>query len=222
MAGVVLFEIENSLIREWKDVSAYFFEAIRNSYGLSIDEISLADYHGKTVQETVTEILGEKAGLSAEEIKAKMELFLNELPYAHYNVAGHDKAILNDGARQLIDALKRKNFVMGAATGQLERIIRNMFDRALLRYDDYFAFGVYGDSGMHMQQILDKAMAVSRDRADSPTVSFVSSVNGHLLYAKKIGMNAVGVNVGEKSKPELSGAGIYVAKGLRDCERFIR
>lgn len=221
---VVLFDIENTLIREWKDVSAYYFEAIRNSYGLSIDYIDLSAYEGRTVQETLIDIL-EKNGLNRDQIYEKHELFLNELPYAHYNVAGHDKVVLVDGAKGLLDNLHRKGYVLGSASGQLERILRNMFERAGLSYDSYFKFGTYGDASEHMSKIIEASIDVAHKDflADRHHISFVSNSGEHVTAAHALGITAIGVINDAHSKKELEKIGVVnVVHSLKDCERLLK
>ncbi|MDE1870716.1 MAG: HAD hydrolase-like protein [Candidatus Micrarchaeota archaeon] len=217
---VVLFDTENTLIREWKDVSQYYVEAIRNSYGLTV-EVELQKYEGFTVQETVYGILS-KNGLSDDEIKAKLELFLQELPYAHYNVAGHDKAILVDGAKDLLSYLKGRDYVIGSASGQMERILRNMFERAGLDYDSYFKLGAYGDSGMHISDVIGVAIGKAKDEfsADKDQLTFISNSKAHVDAARRLGINAIGVITGAHSREDFGGE--PVAKGLNDCRRFLK
>ncbi len=221
---VVLFDIENTLVRESKDVSTYYFEAIRNAYGLSIDDINLSLYEGLTVQETLIEILS-KNGLSKDQIHEKHELFLQELPYAHYNVAGHDSAVLIDGAKGLLQSIHKKGYVMGAATGQLERILRNQFERAGLNYDSYFKFGTYGDSNEHISKIIETSIDVAHKdfKSDKHHITFVSNVKGHISAAHALGINAIGVITDAYSRKELENVGVAtVVKNLKDCEKFLK
>ncbi|MGI0100643.1 MAG: HAD family hydrolase [Candidatus Micrarchaeaceae archaeon] len=221
---VVLFDLENTLIREWKDVSSYYFEAIRNSYGLSIDDIDLSKYEGMTVQETLIDILS-KNGISRDDIYKKHELFLQELPYAHYNVAGHDSAVLVDGAKNLLRHLHSRDYVMGVASGQLEKILRNMFDRAGMHYDSYFKFGTYGDASESFSKILEASIDVAHKEflSDKHHIYFVSNTKGHVASAHSMGINAIGVITDQFSKKDLENIGmVHVAKSLKDCERILK
>ncbi len=223
---VVLFDIDNTLVREWKDVSTYFFEAIRNSYGLSIDGINLSEYEGLTIQETLFKIL-EKNGFTRDQVyeKRNLDVFMQELPYAHYNVAGHDKVVLIDGAKNLLHHAHNKGYIIGVATGQLERILRNMFERAGLNYDSYFKFGTYGDASEHISNIIETSIDVAhRDfLADRENITFISSSREHVVAAHGLGIRAIGVITDQHSKAELErgGAGIVV-KNLKDCEKFLK
>ncbi len=221
---VVLFDIDNTIVKEWKDVSQYYVEAIRNSYGLMLDELDISEYVGWTVQEIMIDILS-KNGLTKDEIYKKHELFLQELPYAHYNVAGHDKVVVVDGAKELLHRIHRKGYIMGVATGQLERILRNMFDRAGLSYDSYFKFGTYGDANEHISKIIETSVDVAHKEflSDKHHITFISSSKDHLIAANALGINTIGVVADGGSKKEFEHAGIQnIAKNLKECEKFLK
>lgn len=220
----VLFDSYNTLIREWKDVSECYTEAIRSSYGIMVDDIDMSKYQDLTVQETVTGILA-KNGIGRDEINEKMDLFLQELPYAHYNVAGHDKAQLVDGAKELLQKLHKKGYVIGTATGQMERVLRNMFERAGLNYDSYFKFGSYGDADISMSRIIETAVDVAHNEftADRQNITFISCSPNSTIAAQSIGINSIGVITGLHSMEELERSGVKnIAKSLKDCERFLK
>lgn len=189
-----------------------------------INNIDLSRYEGLTVQETLSSILSEN-GLTDEETQAKRDLFLQELPYAHYNVAGHDKVVLMDGAKELLHNIREKGYVIGAATGQLENILRNMFDRAGINYDSYFKFGTYGDASEHIPKIIETSADIAnRDfLADKQHITFISSSKDHVIAAHDLGINAIGVVTDERSRKELGRLTVgNVAKSLKDCERFLK
>ena len=176
------------------------------------------------MQEALIDIL-EKNGLTREQIYAKHELFLNELPYAHYNVAGHDKVVLIDGAKGLLHNLHNKGYVMGSASGQLERILRNMFERAQINYDSYFKFGTYGDASEHISKIIETSIDVAHKDflVDKHHITFISSSANHVRAAQALGINAIGVITDEHSKKELENIGVpHVVKSLKDCEKLLK
>lgn len=222
----VLFDVQNTLIREVKDVSDYWFEAIRFTYGLSIDNIKIADYEGHTVQETLIDILT-KQGISKEEIYAKHEQFLEELPYAHYNVAGHDSVVWVDGAKALLNHLKDDNkIVVGAASGQLEKILKNMFDRDNhLNYDSYFKFGAYGNVSESITKIIEDAVAIAHKEygLDKHHITFVSNTKRHVHAAHSLAIKSIGVITDPFSKKDLEGIGVaHLVKSLKDVERLLK
>lgn len=222
--NAVLFDVQNTIVKETKEVSQYYYEAIRSSYGLSIDNIMLADYEGHTVQETLAAILS-KQGLTKSEIYARHEFFLEELPYAYYNVAGHDRAVLADGAKDILNRLSKKSdTIMGVATGQLERISKNLSERAGLKYEDYFKFGAYGDASEGMPKIIDVAIskAVRDYGIERRHISFICSSISSLRAAQSVGINAIGVIPDTASMKGLAATRAdHIVKSLKGCERFI-
>jgi phosphoglycolate phosphatase-like HAD superfamily hydrolase len=221
---IVLFDVDNTLIHESKDVSAYFFEAIRNSYGLTIDDIDLSKYEGYTVQEALIDILS-KNGLTRDQIYAKHELFLQELPYAHYNVAGHDFVVMVDGAKDLLEYLHKKGYIVGVASGQLEKILRNMFERAHINYDSHFKFGTYGDESEHISKILETSIDIAHKKygADKHHITFISNTKKHVETAHALGVHAIGVITDQYSKKSLEHVGVAnVVKNLSDCKKFLK
>jgi phosphoglycolate phosphatase-like HAD superfamily hydrolase len=217
----VLFDVQNTLIKEKKDVSQYYFEAVRSSYGLSVDDIDLENYKEMTTQETVIDIL-EKQGLTRQKAHENMKLFLEELPYAHYNVAGHDHAVLANGAKEFLTYLHKKGYILGVATGQLERILRNMFDRAGLNYDSYFKFGTYGDADEHITNIIEASIDVAHKEflVDREHITFISCAGSYLTPAASLGINAIGII--ENGKEKFSSPRVNIVSNLRECEKFLK
>lgn len=221
----VLFDIQDTLVREVKDVSDYWFEAIRFVYGVSIENIKIADYEGCTVQEILIEILT-KQGLSRSEIYERHEQFMEELPYAHYNVAGHDKVVLVEGAKGLLNHLKDDNsYLMGAASGQLEKILRNMFDRGHMNYDSYFEFGAYGNLSESITKILDSAIRTAHKDfgIDTHHITFISNTKRHVKAAHTLGIKSIGVITDPFSRKDLERIGVaHLVKNLKECERLLK
>ena len=97
MAKALLLDLA-VLVREQKEVGKFWTENIRNVYGIYLDDIKAADMDG-----TVQEILYRNSGardIQKDDVDAKMELFINEMPYAYYNVAGRDNMIWRTGRRR--------------------------------------------------------------------------------------------------------------------------
>lgn len=219
----VLFDA-NALLKETKDVSTYMFEVIQNVFGHLIDDIKLSDYEGMTSQETVIAIL-KKNGVSDADITDKLANYVEEVPYSHYNVAGHDAVDVADGAKDALEALSRDNkVIVGMATGQMERIVRNMFERAHMDMDNYFKIGAYGSVSPDFSKILEDAvskaesMGVSRDR-----IYFVSSAPQPISMAKSIGVKVIGITFNNFSKHELALAGAStVIKNIKDLTKLAR
>ena len=51
--------------------------------------------------------------MSRMDIDAKMEIFINEMPYAYYNVAGRDNMSLADGAKDALGLCNEQRLRVG-------------------------------------------------------------------------------------------------------------
>lgn len=221
---LVLIDPDNSIVREVKDVSQYYMEGIRMVYGVYIDNINLAEFSGMTTQETVAELL-HRNGIPEGEINEKLHVFVEELPYEHYNVAGHDAARLGDGAKDALAELARNNeLIVGAASGQLERILKNMFERAGLKMEQYFKFGAYGDAAGDMNGIIKAAL----DKANGFGIPkektfFVGYSPQSIGAARTLGLHTIGVVTERFTAEQLSQAGAeHTARSPRELPRLVR
>lgn len=219
----LLFDVDNTLVRESKDISQYYFEAIRSVYGLYIDGIRVSDYDGMSAKETITSILT-RNGQKREEIDAKLEQFMEELPYAHYNVAGHDAAFPMDGAKDLLAFVsKNADIIAGIATGHLERIVKDMFHRAGID-ESWVRFGSYGNASSDMQRIVEHAVeeVQSKDVTSKESIFLVSSSVYPIRAASSLGIKTIGVCTGRYTSDNLREAGAKaVIKSLKDARKYL-
>ncbi|MDE1869251.1 MAG: hypothetical protein KGH60_04800 [Candidatus Micrarchaeota archaeon] len=219
----VLFDV-NALLKEPKDVSQYMFEVIQNVFGHLIDNIDMSDYEGMTSQEMVIAIL-KKNGINDSDINGKLANYIEEVPYSHYNVAGHDAITVADGAKDALESLRKStNVVVGMATGQMERITRNMFERAHMDMDSYFKIGAYGSISPEFSKILEDAVSKAESRGVSrANIYFVSGAPQPIAIAKSLGVKPIGVAFGKYSKAELEQAGASPAvKNVKDVVKLAR
>lgn len=219
----VLFDV-NALLKEQKDVSTYMFEVIQNVFGHLIEDIKISDYDGMTSQEMVIAIL-KKNGISDSDITDKLANYVEEVPYSHYNVAGHDSVVIADGAKEALESLSKSgNVLVGIATGQMERIARNMFERAKIDMDSYFKFGAYGNISPEFSKILEEAISKAESMGVSRSgIYFVSSAPQPLGIAKSLGIKPIGIAFGKYSKAELEQAGASTTvKSVKDVPRLAR
>lgn len=221
---LVLIDPDKSMVREAKDVSQYYMEGIRMVYGVYIDDINLKEFNGRTTQETVIELL-QRNSIPQSEIDEKLHVFTEELPYEHYNVAGHDFANLGEGAKEALEKLSNDNeIILGAASGQLERILKNMFERAGLKMESYFKFGAYGDAAMDMGGIIKAALekangfGIPRERT-----FFVGYSPQSISAAKALGLRTIAIATDYFYPEQLTQAGAErVTKSPRDIPKLVR
>jgi len=200
VANAILLDLA-VLVKEAKEVGLYWTENIRNVYGLYLDDIKAAEMDG-TVQEILYKTLGEH-GLSRMEIDGKMELFINELPYAYYNVAGRDNMALADGAKDALGLCGSNDFITGLATPIPEKLAQNMMERTKIDWKA-FKFAEYGAFNKDANALLMAAVSSAKAAGAEPDNEgiFVSSSPSMLSSARAVRIKTVAVTNGKDQRFE--------------------
>ncbi len=214
MDKLVLFDVNNILTKDTKDVSEYVSESIRNIYGILV-ELNLSKYPGMTSQEIAEAALRE-TGMPQEEIDEKLVRYTEDLFYSYYNVAGHDRQILLDGAKELLEELQNKEVLIGIATGEAERVAKFRLEKTDL--SKYFKFGAFGKDAKDADGIVRIALEKAKnDFTFSGNAIAVCGDPAFLKASKLAGMMSVGVANGKFSAEDLKSAGAdAVIKSLRE------
>jgi phosphoglycolate phosphatase-like HAD superfamily hydrolase len=220
MDKLVLFDVNETLVRDTKDVSEYVSESIRNIYGTLV-EVNLSKYIGMTSQETAEAVLLEN-GMPKDEIEQKLVRYTEDLFYTYYNVAGHDRQTLFEGAGELLEELSKKGVLIGIATGESEKIARFRIEKAGL--SNYFAFGAFAKDGRSAEDIVGKALEKAKSEFSfSGNAALVCSSPNFVSAAKRFGIKSAGIANGKFSGEELKNAGADVAtKSLKDKGKIIQ
>ena len=215
MYKLVLFDVGNILVKDSKDVSEYMSESIRNIYGRVVT-VNLNDYSGWTSQEIAQDVL-RKDKMDEAEIKAKLNRIMEDLFYTYYNVAGHDRQVLVDGARELLAQLWKKDITMGIITGEAERIVKFRAEKTTIH--GFFKTGAYGNDGKTFEEIVRNAVkkAESEFKIGKEEILIVTNSPYMIKDAKAVGVASVGVESGHHSEGELRWAGAsLVVKSIKD------
>ncbi len=220
MTQLALFEVRDLLTKDAIDISEYCAESIRNIYGLSID-FNIADYAGLTTQETAEAALTAN-GVSKEEAEEKLPRLMEDLFYTYYNVAGHGKQLVTDGAAELLKELKAKGVAIGIATGEIEKVARFRLEKAGL--SEYFSFGAFGNEARDAKDIVRLALEKARAGLGSDGgAMIVCNSPSFVVAAKDNGIKSAGVALGHFAKESLLGAGADVAvESLKDRDRILK
>ena len=204
MAALVLFDVDKTLVSDSKDISGYVEESIRNIYG-RIVEADMGSMEGDSSQNIIQAVL-RKYQVPEDEINGKLDRIMEDLYYTYYNVAGHDRLIVKDGARELLGELERRGALLGIATGEAERISRFKVEKAGLT--GYFMLGAFGNSGKELADIIRAAVHTAVDANGEVTKTAVVASSPYMLRAaKSVGVLAVGVANSRYSAGELKQAG---------------
>lgn len=220
MDKLILFDVNDTLTRDTKDVSEYVSESIRNIYG-TLADVDLSKYEGMTSKEIAEAVLLEN-GMPKEDIEQKLVRYTEDLFYSYYNVAGHDRQILIDGAKELLEELSKNGALMGIATGEAEKIARFRLEKAGL--SGYFKFGAFGSEGKSARDILGKALEKAKSGfAFSGDAVLVCSYPSFVIAAKSLGTRCAVFAGGKFSEAELKDDGAdVVIKSLRDKDKVTK
>ena len=124
---------------------------------------------------------------------AKIETFADELPYAYYNVAGHDKIVLHRGVRDLVAKAANGGFAIGIGTNCLAEITKIKFDRAGLGLGS-FRFQEYGGALRRSSDVINAALAdVEEQGIDRSYAVVVSASQSIIDGAGSLGVRTIGV-----------------------------
>lgn len=200
MESFALFDTNATMVRDVKDISDYVAESIRNIYGIIV-EVKLDNYKGMTSKEVADAVL-RNYGLDNAEIKARLDRYLEDLPYSYYNVAWSDKVVLLDGAKQILDTVKRKEAKIGIVTGEPERVTKMRLDKVGL--SEYFEFGAYAEAGYSAREIVGKALdkVTGEFGLETNRGFMVTSIPQFVTAAKELGLYSIGVVQGEKDRKQ--------------------
>jgi len=221
MKGLILFDIDKTLIKSSTGHSAAFSEGFKEVYDVD-STIDIINHHGMTDQQIIIEVL-KKEGLEESEIYPKigecMEVMLD-----HFNEIRDTVQIeVLEGVPELLEELEREDFLIGLVTGNLETIGRGKLEKAGL--DHYFKLGGFGSDDIDRTKLV--RLAIKRAEED---FAFRSDDNVFLFGDAPQDMNAgneagaitVGVATGIYSKEDLENASAaHVVDNLQDTQQIL-
>ncbi len=188
----------NVLFAETKDIREYYREAIRSVYGVYLDEDALQlDSFDGPIGDVLKSIMKSQS-IDWADIDAKIELFIDELSYAYYNVAGHDAIVMRDGAKQMLSDMLSNGMIVGICTNTPKGIAKVMFDRANIPFDS-FKFSSFGGAKKSSADVLSTAQSLALQvGAEHGKIVLVSASQDMLLAGSNLNINTIGVYFGKK------------------------
>ncbi len=218
--GAVMLDL-NVLFAETKDTSEYYREAIRSVYGIYLDEGAIQlDALDGPIGDALKFIMKNQS-IDWVDIDGKIELFLDELPYAYYNVAGHDAITMRSGAKEMLASITTNSLIAGICTNMPQGIAKAMFDRAKIPFDQ-FKFSSWGAAGKSSADVVSLAQALAIDAgAQQGRMMLVSASQDMLNAALNLNINTIGISFGKKKLE--SGVSINGCKEIyKHIERLMR
>lgn len=220
---LVLFDIDGTIMdfpQEHKDA---FSAAFREVYGINTN-ISIIQPMGMTEQQIITEVLRKK-GVDDQTIKSKMpeamrvmeEYFEKEMENGEVNVLA--------GAKELLEELEKNKVLMGAVTGNLEKIARRKLKEAGL--NDYIKLGGFGSDHILRTELVKLAIKRAEENFGfkrDKNVYSVGDAPSDIKAGREGGAyKCIGITTGVHSEEQLKEAGAdFVFKNLLEKDKILK
>lgn len=195
MSAEALIVDSAAFFSETKDIVQYYIENIRGVYGPYIEGIDISKYDG-SVKDIVTAIIRDSG--QQVEIDAKIDLFADELPYAYYNVAGHDSITVRPGVKEFMSRIGKNMFIVGIGTNDLSEITKIKFDRAGLS-TGAFKFQEYGSASRKSADVINASLAdIEALGVDKSYAVMASASQAMIDSANAMGIRTIAIDNGKR------------------------
>ncbi len=200
---LVLFDIDGTLVRGGAGGRA-LRSALLQIYALPAGNDGVR-YDGKTDPRIVREILayhGQEENFTDERVSSLFSLYLSYL--REELTEGKDFRVL-PGAHELVRTLSRKkNFLLGLATGNIEKGARLKLERGGL--ESFFSFGGFGSDAEDRTDLIRVAMERGHrknGRTHPEKTVIVGDTPRDIVHGKEAGANTLAVASGNYSMDDL-------------------
>jgi phosphoglycolate phosphatase len=222
MKKLVLFDIDGTLIKNFKGHIAALFEAMEKIYGIGIKDKNL-NYHGMTDQQIMIEIL-EQNNLDQKTIEFKLKECCEEMTKIFNKTLKKEKIFLIDGVNNFLNELKEKDILIGLVTGNLEVIAREKMKKVGI--NSYFKIGGFGSDDKDRTKLVKLAIKRAEDNFEfnfNNNVFLIGDTPKDIKAGKEVGIKTVGVATGIYSKDQLIEAGAdFAVENLKNKKEIFR
>jgi len=219
---LVLFDIDDTLIKVPKVSIRAFSEAFRKVYGIDTT-IEVIRYQGMTDQLILIEVL-KKNGLDEQEIKLKMKDATKAMIEFFKKEIDNSEIIVLKGVQELLKELDKNNILMGLVTGNLEEIAREKLKKVGLNH--YFKVGGFGSDDMYRTNLVRLAVKKAEENFNfkfNNNVFLFGDAPQDIKAGKEAGIKTVGVATGIYLKEQLKEAGAdFLIEDLKDKDEILR
>ncbi len=169
---LVLFDIDGTLLRRvppeesGRKVSVKeeaFMHTLRRLW--SVDEGFYTSVVGSNLEGmtdlTIMEKLAGGLGVGADQVRSRTEevkkVLIEEFEKLVKKYVPTNEYVILPGVRELLEELKARQAKLGLATGNLEHFA--MYKMRLMKLDQYFTLGAFGDHSFERREIVKKALS---------------------------------------------------------------
>ncbi|MCD6363680.1 MAG: HAD hydrolase-like protein [Synergistetes bacterium] len=204
---VVLFDVDNTMIKSTKAHTRAFIEGLSNVFGIDFKEEDFenAGPPGMTDLE-IAIVAGERRGISREEILRKMKEISNAMAESFAKSIEKGELELLPGVRNLLEELKARSFTLGVMTGNFEKIAWIKLKRA--KIDGFFSFGIFGGEAENKSMMGKVAMKKIRGLfgKEPSFICIIGDTPRDVEAGKLIGAKTIAVATGSATERELKQA----------------
>lgn len=221
MRGLVLFDIDRTLIKSSTGHAAAFSRGFKEVYNLD-STINIINHHGMTDQQIIIEVL-KKKGLKESQIRSKIKECMKVMIDYFSEIKDSIRIEVFDGVPELLKELEKQNFLIGLVTGNLEPIGRGKLEKAGLEH--YFKLGAFGSDEIDRTRLVGLAIKRAEENFDfkpNKNIFLFGDTPQDIDAGNKSGAITVGVTTGVYSKEELENAAAkYVVNNLQDRQKIL-
>jgi phosphoglycolate phosphatase-like HAD superfamily hydrolase len=202
MNGILLFDIDNTLLKSSKSHHQAFREGFSRVFGIR-GNVDAINPHGKTDRQITTEVLL-RSGVDDEAIRNGLDECMGVIAVAFAELVEHEQLIVLEGVFELLELLDPHPLLLGLVTGNLESIAWEKLRKTDLKR--YFSFGGFGSDDSMRSRLVN--IAIERARicnagAASEPVYLIGDTPRDIEAGKEAGVHTVGVATGIYSQEEL-------------------
>lgn len=200
---LVLFDIDNTLMKTPTSHRDAFFTAIKNIYGVNTGFAGL-NPHGMTDRQIISEVL-KINGVEEQTIDEGMEKCLRDMAEIFIRNVVNENLVILEGVADLLKELHNRSVLMGLVTGNVEAIAWAKLK--ITGVSHYFKMGGFGSDDSSRANLV--RLAVGRAVKDfgfysGGDVFLFGDTPKDVIAGKEAGVQTVAVATGIFSRGELS------------------
>ncbi|MEK7497192.1 MAG: HAD family hydrolase [Patescibacteria group bacterium] len=209
---IALFDIDwtliNGLNRMHSESFRYIFKHVFRLENINVYDIRP---HGMTDLQIIFEIL-RIHNLSALFTKKRVNMSVRLMGNYYVENSYKEQVTLMPGVIDLLNTLKKRGYLMGILSGNIERIGKQKLVDALI--SEYFSFGAFGDMSVSRSELVDFAeinMQKNGIKAQKNQFVIIGDSVRDIECAKNSKLPSIGVATGSYSNKEIQLAGANLA-----------
>jgi phosphoglycolate phosphatase-like HAD superfamily hydrolase len=222
---LILFDIDGTLLKGNSEIHFNaFIEAFRKIFKIDANPDKI-DHAGKTDTRIIIE-LAEAYGIPRNKVLSKLkEIYKIMINFYKKNVDSDNGINLNGNVENLLILLKKKGYILGLLTGNLEKIARTKIGKFDL--NKYFDVGSFGEISENRSKLLEVAIKMTeskfRTNLNKENIFIIGDTRFDVECGKEIGVKTIAVATGTYTLEDLRKYNPdYIFKDFSDIDKIIK